>query len=107
MLNSPNVSSANVQSVLLSVGEAARFLGIGRSTVYGLLSDGDLTGVKIGSRTLIRRSDAEALVERLPVASVSLAPRKEAPLHAPRDRTRRPAARRRPPAVDRPSTAHR
>ncbi|MGV7212497.1 helix-turn-helix domain-containing protein [Bradyrhizobium sp. UFLA05-112] len=63
---SPHASSATVQPVLLSISEAAQLLGIGRSTLYGLLSDGDLSGLKIGARTLIRRTDLEALLERLP-----------------------------------------
>jgi excisionase family DNA binding protein len=66
MSNPPNVSSASIPPVLLSIGEAARLLGIGRSTLYGLLNDGDLSGLKIGARTLIRRSDLEALLESLP-----------------------------------------
>jgi excisionase family DNA binding protein len=60
------VSSTTDRRVLLSIGEAAQLLGIGRSTLYRLLTDGDLTGVKIGARTLIRRSDLEALLESLP-----------------------------------------
>ena len=63
---SPNVSSATVPPVLLSISEAARLLGIGRSTLYGLLNNGDLLALKIGARTLIKRTDVEALLERLP-----------------------------------------
>lgn len=65
-MSNPTKASASIQPVLLSIGEAARLLGIGRSTLYSLLSDGDLSGLKIGARTLIRRSDLEALVESLP-----------------------------------------
>jgi|tagenome__1003787_1003787.scaffolds.fasta_scaffold19381189_1 excisionase family DNA binding protein len=59
-------SSRTYQPVLVSIREAAQLLGIGRSTLYGLLSDGDLSGLKIGARTLIRRSEVEALLEHLP-----------------------------------------
>lgn len=65
-MSKPTKVSASVQPVLLSIGEAARLLGIGRSTLYGLLNDGDLSGLKIGGRTLISRLDLEALVESLP-----------------------------------------
>ena len=65
----------NIQPALLSVPEAAQLLGVGRSTVYALVSTGDLQAVKIGSRSLIRRSDAENLIERLPAARVNLSPR--------------------------------
>jgi len=66
MSNRPNASSASIPPVLLSIGEAAQLLGIGRSTLYRLFTDRNLTGVKIGARTLIRRSDLEALLESLP-----------------------------------------
>jgi excisionase family DNA binding protein len=65
----------NIQPALLSVPDTAQFLGVGRSTVYVLVSNGDLQAVKIGSRSLIRRSDAENLIERLPAARVNLSPR--------------------------------
>jgi excisionase family DNA binding protein len=94
-------ATANIQPVLVSIGEAAKLLGIGRSTVYCLISDGDLKALKIGSRTVIRRSDADELVERLPLVSVRLSARDEHTPHARRDRTRPPAVRGRPPAVDR------
>ena len=66
MSGPPNVPSATVQPVLLSITETARLLGVGRSTLYGLLNHGDLLGLKIGTRTLIKRTDVEALLERLP-----------------------------------------
>jgi excisionase family DNA binding protein len=65
----------NIQPALLSFHETAQLLGVGRSTVYVLVSNGDLQAVKIGSRSLIKRRSAENLIERLPVARVNLSPR--------------------------------
>lgn len=38
---------------LLPVSEAARQLGVGRSTVYELINAGDLRAIKVGRRRLI------------------------------------------------------
>ena len=37
-----------MERLLLTIGEAAEMLGVGRSQVYRLISDGQLTSVKIG-----------------------------------------------------------
>jgi excisionase family DNA binding protein len=47
-----------------TIKEASAACGIGRTTIYGLIKAGELTPVKIGSRTLIRHPDLEALIER-------------------------------------------
>ena len=47
-----------------TVKDAARAAGIGRTTIYHLMKIGELTPVKIGARTLIRRVDLEAMLER-------------------------------------------
>lgn len=47
-----------------SIHEAVEASGIGRTTIYELIKAGELTPVKIGTRTLIRRCDLEALLER-------------------------------------------
>jgi excisionase family DNA binding protein len=47
-----------------SVREAAEASGLGRTTLYELIKAGELRPVKIGTRTLIRRADLEALLER-------------------------------------------
>lgn len=46
------------------VDEVASLLGIGRTTVYALLADGQLRRIKIGSATLIPASDVDALLQR-------------------------------------------
>ena len=47
-----------------SIREAAEVSGIGRTTIYDLIKAEQLRPVKIGTRTLIRHSDLEALLER-------------------------------------------
>jgi excisionase family DNA binding protein len=49
----------------LSVGEAARTLGVGKETIFRLLREGHLRRVKLGRRTLIPAVDLPRLVERL------------------------------------------
>lgn len=47
-----------------SVNEAAKAANLGRTTIYELIKTGELKPAKIGTRTLIRRKDLEALLER-------------------------------------------
>lgn len=49
----------------LSVQEAAAALCISRPTIYRLIARGELATFKLGSRTLILRTDLEALLDRL------------------------------------------
>jgi excisionase family DNA binding protein len=79
--------SPNVQSPTLSIPQAGNFLGCGRSLIYSLIGSGDLPARKLGRRTVVLRRDAEALLERLPLASVTMTPRAEPP-----SRTARSAA---------------
>ncbi|PHQ63438.1 MAG: excisionase [Sphingobium sp.] len=46
------------------IDEVAALLGLGRTTIFKLMDDGHLQRIKIGSRTLIRASDVEALLQR-------------------------------------------
>lgn len=50
---------------LLSVPEAARLLGIGRTTAYELISGGELETVKIGRSTRVPLDAVDAFVIRL------------------------------------------
>lgn len=53
--------------LLLSVPEACRALGIGRTAFYALLvNEGEIELVKLGRRSLVRVTDLKDLVERLP-----------------------------------------
>lgn len=46
------------------IDEVATMLGISRTTVFKLMADGELPRVKVGSRTLIRAADVDALLQR-------------------------------------------
>ena len=54
----------------LSVEDAARIAGIGRSRIYEELKEGRLTARKVGKRTLILRTDLEAWLNGLPTMAV-------------------------------------
>lgn len=50
---------------LLSVPEVEVKTGLGRTTVYGLMTNGDLRSVKIGRRRLVRSEDLDAFLAGL------------------------------------------
>ena len=52
--------------LLLSYHEAAAMLAISRSKLYRMVSNGEITAVKVGGNIRIRMSDLETLVARLP-----------------------------------------
>ncbi len=53
----------DITPAAFSISEAARFIGLGRTKLYELIQRGELPVVRLGGRTLIRRIDAEALLE--------------------------------------------
>ncbi|TQE92707.1 MAG: helix-turn-helix domain-containing protein [Spiribacter salinus] len=48
-----------------TINGACEALGIGRTRIYDEIKAGRLRAIKYGKRTLIRRQDAEAWLERL------------------------------------------
>ncbi|MER6298580.1 helix-turn-helix domain-containing protein [Kitasatospora sp. NPDC001539] len=56
--------AAAIRPVLLTAEEAAKMLRIGRSTLYQLLAEKELTSIKIGRSRRIRPADIEAYIER-------------------------------------------
>lgn len=54
------MTAAN-DKIAYTVREACEAIGVGRSTIYDLMAEGRLRKVKLGTRTLIPRSDLEAL----------------------------------------------
>lgn len=46
----------------LSINEVSQLVGISRRTIYRLIEQGNLTKLKIGSRTLIKRSAVNELL---------------------------------------------
>ena len=55
----------NAPDRLLSVDEAARALGIGRSVLYGLIASGRVRSVKVGRRRLIPSSAVAGYIAEL------------------------------------------
>src|SRR5579883_1023892 len=68
---SVGLNEAPAGDELLGVEEAAQFLGTSQTTLYRLLRQGDLKGMKVGRQWRFRKPDLTAYMERGPV-SVSL-----------------------------------
>jgi excisionase family DNA binding protein len=54
-----------VRPLLVSVEDAAGLLGIGRTTLYELIRQGDVRPIRIGRCVRIPQRELEAFVERL------------------------------------------
>lgn len=54
----------NLPRMTYRIDEVAELTGLGRTTIFALLKQGDLRRVKIGARTLILASDVDALLQR-------------------------------------------
>jgi excisionase family DNA binding protein len=52
-----------VEPLALSVNDAARVLGLGRTSIYAMIDDGRLEKFKLGRRTLIKTSSIRRLVD--------------------------------------------
>jgi excisionase family DNA binding protein len=50
-----------METLLLSIIDAGRTLSVGRSKIYGLISEGQLETVTIGRRRLVRAESVRAL----------------------------------------------
>ena len=54
-----------VEPIAMRVPDACRYLGIGRSTLYVLISRDEIEIIKMGSATLVLTASLRSLVERL------------------------------------------
>jgi excisionase family DNA binding protein len=54
-------ASTTVESFTVSIKEAARLLGLGRSTIYRLIGERKLQTARIGNRTLVRTASIRSL----------------------------------------------
>lgn len=54
---------STIAPIAMRVPEACRYLGIGRSTLYVLLNEGEIEYIKLGSSTLILTESMRSLVE--------------------------------------------
>lgn len=55
------------------IEDAAAAIGISRSTMYEYVKDGRIPSRKIGTATVIRRSDLEAFLDAAPLSAASQA----------------------------------
>lgn len=58
-------TTAPVERLSVGAEEAAQILGVGRSTVFKLVKEGMLRGVKLGKRRLFTVRELEALLATL------------------------------------------
>ncbi len=70
-LNQRNLSSGTAHEdgnrrIAYSIAEASKLTGLGRTTLYGLIGNGQLASVKIGNRRLIHSIALERLVSGTP-----------------------------------------
>ena len=70
------VSADKPSEELLSLDEAVKFLGTSKPTLYRLLGQDEIKGLKVGRQWRFRRADLIAYMERSPVA-VSAAPKED------------------------------
>jgi excisionase family DNA binding protein len=56
----------NTSARLYRVPEAAKLLGLGRTSVYALLKSGALNSVHVGRSRRIRRDDLDRFIQCLP-----------------------------------------
>lgn len=60
--------SRRAEPLLVTLNEACRLLGIGRTKAYGLIDSGHLTARKLGVRTLVEAASIRAFAAKLPRA---------------------------------------
>lgn len=52
-----------MEPLAVSVNDAARALGLGRTSIYAMIGDGRLETFKLGRRTLIKAASIRRLVD--------------------------------------------
>jgi excisionase family DNA binding protein len=57
------------KTLTVTIPQACKLTGLGRSTIYRLFDDGKIRRLKAGSRTLIKMDDLEAYIESLTTPS--------------------------------------
>lgn len=58
-----------MDKIAVTIPEAVRISGLGRTSLYGLFTAGEITPRKAGRRTLILVKDLERYLASLPAAS--------------------------------------
>ena len=52
----------DIEPMALQIPDAARYIGAGRNTIYNLAKDGRLRIIKVRNRSVILRSELEAIL---------------------------------------------
>lgn len=65
-LKKPKRPERRIPPALLPINNACDYTGLGRTRMYELLKNQEISAVRIGGRTLIRRDSLDALIERSP-----------------------------------------
>jgi excisionase family DNA binding protein len=64
MEESENMESGYVSAPLLKMGEAAKYLGVGRKVLYQLIERGEITVVRAGGSTLVEKKSLDVFRAR-------------------------------------------
>jgi excisionase family DNA binding protein len=51
-----------METLAVSINEAAKALGLGRTSIYAMIADGRLEAFKLGRRTLVKADSIRRLV---------------------------------------------
>jgi len=51
-----------MEALAISINDAARVLGLGRTSIYAMIADGRLEAFKLGQRTLVKADSIRRLV---------------------------------------------
>jgi excisionase family DNA binding protein len=62
-----NTQAFDLQPEGLSLPQACKVAGLGRTTVYQAIAEGQLVARKVGKRTIILRQDLHRFLAALPV----------------------------------------
>jgi excisionase family DNA binding protein len=57
------LNTTTPNKLTLSVPEAASVIGIGKSTLWRMIAEREISAIKIGGRTLIRDADLRAFID--------------------------------------------
>lgn len=71
VLNTTRMVLMHIQKIALTIPEAVRISGIGRTSLYRYFSEGKLTPRKSGKRTLVIAEELEAFVKSLPAGGLA------------------------------------
>lgn len=52
-----------MEPLAISIGDATKVLGLGRTSIYAMIGDGRLETFKLGRRTLIKTASIRRLVD--------------------------------------------